>query len=183
MGLPDYYSILNVSENASNEEIIKAFRELAKKLHPDKNKAPDASAKFRELFEAYKILKNEDSRKFYDFRRNKNRNSYHPEPASIKYSEEQYSKDKEQATRTAEECSKMTFDDFLKSSLFMLKKTTINFSLLLMFLFGLFMIGFMFYLSSRTDDSRIAIYLILFGSVVGGLLVYIAKTDFKKKNY
>lgn len=137
MDLPDYYSILDVPENASNGEIIKAFRELAKKLHPDKNKAPDASAKFRELFEAYKILKNEDSRKFYDFRRNKNRKTSNTEPVNVKYSDEQYSKDREQATRTAEECSKMTFDDFLKSSLFILKKTTINFSLLLMFLFGL----------------------------------------------
>ena len=183
MDLPDYYSILNVSENASNEEIIKAFRELAKKLHPDKNKAPDASAKFRELFEAYKILKNEDSRKFYDFRRNKNRKTTTTETPNVKYSEEQFSKDKEQATRTAEECSKMTFDDFLKSSLFILKKTTINFSLLLMFLFGLFMIGFVFYLASKTNDSSVAIYIFLFGLVVGSLLVYIARTDFKKKDY
>ena len=62
----DYYSILNIPSNSTKQEIIKAFRELAKKYHPDKNSSANASDKFREVFEAYEVLKNEEKRKDYD---------------------------------------------------------------------------------------------------------------------
>ena len=58
----DYYSILNISNNSTKEEIIKSFRELAKKYHPDKNSSPNASEKFREIFEAYEILEKMQNR-------------------------------------------------------------------------------------------------------------------------
>jgi curved DNA-binding protein len=63
----DYYKILEISINANNDEIKKAFRSLAKKYHPDRN-ANDADAlrKFQEVNEAYEVLSNEDSRKQYD---------------------------------------------------------------------------------------------------------------------
>ena len=47
----DYYKILGVDRNASDRKIKKAFRKLAIKYHPDKNKSPDAEAKFREIAE------------------------------------------------------------------------------------------------------------------------------------
>lgn len=63
----DYYEILGVSKSASDSEIKKAFRSLARKYHPDKN--PDdeeAEALFKEVQEAYAILSNKDQRRQYD---------------------------------------------------------------------------------------------------------------------
>ena len=61
----DYYSILGVSKNASQEEIKKAFRKLAHKCHPDKNGSGNEE-KFKEANEAYQVLKDEKKRKQYD---------------------------------------------------------------------------------------------------------------------
>ncbi|XP_067855686.1 dnaJ homolog subfamily B member 9-like [Heptranchias perlo] len=62
----DYYDILGVPKNASDRQIKKAFHKLAMKYHPDKNKSPDAEAKFREIAEAYETLSDEKKRKDYD---------------------------------------------------------------------------------------------------------------------
>ncbi len=62
----DYYEILGVSRNATQEEIKKAFRKKAAQLHPDKNKAPDAHERFKELNEAYQVLSDENKRRTYD---------------------------------------------------------------------------------------------------------------------
>ncbi|XP_053572698.1 dnaJ homolog subfamily B member 9 [Bombina bombina] len=61
-----YYDILGVPKNASERQIKKAFHKLAMKYHPDKNKSPDAEAKFREIAEAYETLSDENKRKEYD---------------------------------------------------------------------------------------------------------------------
>ncbi len=66
-GLRDYYEILNVSKDASQDEIKSSFRTLAKKYHPDLN--PDnkeAEQKFKEINEAYEVLSNPDKRRKYD---------------------------------------------------------------------------------------------------------------------
>ncbi|XP_050306731.1 dnaJ homolog shv [Anthonomus grandis grandis] len=63
----DFYKILGVSKGASLHEIKKAYRRLAKELHPDKNQEdPDASRKFQDLGAAYEVLSDEDKRKKYD---------------------------------------------------------------------------------------------------------------------
>lgn len=63
----DFYQILGVSKSASLLEIKKAYRRLAKELHPDKNQDdPDASKKFQDLGAAYEILSDEEKRKKYD---------------------------------------------------------------------------------------------------------------------
>ncbi|MCS6772593.1 MAG: molecular chaperone DnaJ [Anaerolineae bacterium] len=63
---PDYYKVLGVSRDASQEEIKKAFRRLARQYHPDINKSPDAEAKFKEINEAYEVLSDEQKRAAYD---------------------------------------------------------------------------------------------------------------------
>ena len=62
----DYYEILGVSKSASDEQIKKAFRKLALEFHPDRNKSPDASEKFKEISEAYQVLTDTDKRTKYD---------------------------------------------------------------------------------------------------------------------
>lgn len=64
--MSDYYEILGVSRNASKEEIKSAFRKMARKWHPDVNKAPEAEAKFKELGKAYETLMDDEKRATYD---------------------------------------------------------------------------------------------------------------------
>jgi len=67
MAKRDYYEILGVSKSASSAEIKKAYRRLAMKHHPDRNKGDDgAEAKFKEAKEAYEVLKDDDKRATYD---------------------------------------------------------------------------------------------------------------------
>ncbi len=62
----DYYEILEIPRNASEEEIKKAYRRLARKYHPDLNKDPSAQEKFKEINEAYQVLSDPEKRRLYD---------------------------------------------------------------------------------------------------------------------
>nr|CAI5860360.1 unnamed protein product [Callosobruchus analis] len=65
----DYYKTLNVSSNATTDEIKRAYKQLALQWHPDKNldNAEEANMIFREITKAYEILSDENSRRKYDF--------------------------------------------------------------------------------------------------------------------
>jgi molecular chaperone DnaJ len=62
----DYYELLGVSRTADEVEIKKAFRRLARTLHPDVSEEPDAEERFREVVEAYEVLSKQETRQLYD---------------------------------------------------------------------------------------------------------------------
>ena len=62
----DYYKIVVVSRTAPDDEIKKGYRKMALKYHPDKNKAPDAAERFKDIAEAFEVLKDKDKRFIYD---------------------------------------------------------------------------------------------------------------------
>lgn len=65
--MKDYYKILGVSKDADAKTIKDAFRNLARKYHPDVNKDPEAEEKFKEINDAYSILSNPEKRKAFDY--------------------------------------------------------------------------------------------------------------------
>jgi curved DNA-binding protein len=66
MEFKDYYDIVGVKRNATQDEIKRAYRKLARKYHPDVSKETDAEVRFKELGEAYEVLKDPEKRAAYD---------------------------------------------------------------------------------------------------------------------
>jgi len=66
MRYKDYYKVMGVARDASQEDIKRAYRKLARKFHPDVSKEKDAEEKFKELQEAHEVLKDAEKRAAYD---------------------------------------------------------------------------------------------------------------------
>ena len=66
MEFKDYYAIMGVAHDATQDEIKRAYRKLARKYHPDVSKEPDAEARFKEIGEANEVLKDPEKRAAYD---------------------------------------------------------------------------------------------------------------------
>ena len=72
--MSNHYDALGVARDATAEEIKKAYRKLARKLHPDVNDAPDAQDRFKAVTHAYEVLSDPQKRRVYDTTGNENGN-------------------------------------------------------------------------------------------------------------
>ena len=66
MEYKDYYKVLGVARTANADEIKRAYRKLARRYHPDVSKEPQAEEKFKEVQEAYEVLRDPEKRRAYD---------------------------------------------------------------------------------------------------------------------
>ena len=101
----DYHKILGLKKDAGPDEIKRAYRQLAKKYHPDINKAPDAHDQFIKITEAYEILINRDLHEYY-FHRETTR-----DPG---FMHAQYEKAREEARENARRYARMKYEKFIR---------------------------------------------------------------------
>ena len=116
--IKNYYDILGVSQNASEDEIKRAFKDCAKKYHPDVSKLPNAHQKFVEIGEAYEVLSDERSRRDYDNILNakeENKSGFDRTSTSSSYND--FESTQQQAREQARNYAAMNLDDLVTNVL------------------------------------------------------------------
>jgi len=174
--MAEYYKVLRINKGASDAEIRKAYRDMAKRYHPDLNKDPDAKKKFMEANEAYEMLIDRRKRYSYDVRRKAR--SKMSRSHTRKYAEEPdtaYDDWVASARERANTHSQMPYEKFMNTSFY--KRTSMVFSVyfLLILIIGVFLIFYPGYRWVKYDDSD-ALFAILYlvpigiGFIIGGLV-------------
>lgn len=170
----DYYQILEIQNSASIAEIKKAYRQLALKYHPDKNKDFNAQEKFVEITEAYEVLKNFEQRNIYD-------QLYNSKKSSEKATERNYTERQKQWTyegrAKAKEYSEMDFDLFIKNIIGEIKvvaKNSLSIGLVIFCVIGA-IAGF----SLMSISPFLGIFTILLWGSLGVLLFKRTKENYK----
>ncbi|MFY0673032.1 MAG: DnaJ domain-containing protein [Bacteroidia bacterium] len=121
------YEILGVDSNATDKEIKRAFRVMAKKYHPDVSKEPNAQAKFNEVYSAYEILGDIDKRSYYDELLIQPTNEYSETESDFYYDESPVYEWREEAYATAKGYGNMSFKDFRNQKIFLHQWSSIPF--------------------------------------------------------
>ncbi len=101
----DYHKVLEISRDAGEAEIKRAYRNMAKKFHPDINGSPDAHLRFIEITEAYEILMNKDLHEY---------NIHRKRGTDSAYMRAQYAKARREAKESAEHFARMKYENFRK---------------------------------------------------------------------
>jgi curved DNA-binding protein CbpA len=113
----DYYKLLEINQNATNEKIKKAFREQAIKWHPDRNQGTDTTLRMQEINEAHLILTDKEARERYDIEYNKfkqyQENKSRTESEKIKEDKEKKNYQEQENSRSQYEYSNYKVEDDL----------------------------------------------------------------------
>lgn len=192
MKVKNYYEILNISPNATLDEVKKAYRRLALQYHPDRNKAHDAHDKFIEITEAYEVLRDSDKKKEYDnlyrvyFKFSKEIVEESKEHFNQSEFEEKSSQWGHYGKSMAEEYASMPFEDFARR---LLKEMSIGVNyipnLIAMFLTGgsgIIMLFLLPSLASETGGGSVIFMLMFIGGFlyISYRLYLVAKADYNE---
>lgn len=172
--MKNYYRILECDQNSSLDNIKKAYRKLALKFHPDKNKNFNAASKFIEITEAYEVLRDPEKRSVYD----KIYKQYYQENKTVVTETKEYQRNKNNwekyGQEKAEVYSNLDFEEFLKRSILEIKIGANYLPNVITILFiGLGILGFIFMaFNSMEDDNGSFIGLALIIIPILGILIY-----------
>lgn len=182
--IKNYYSILGIETTASREEVISTFRKLAKKYHPDKNSNPEATKKFKKIYEAYEILKDNSKRSEYDMLYQK----YFGEKET--FDKSYYDEINNWANKAQENFDKyvtLDFKDFLKVTLekatyhglktlkYGIKTALFVATLLFTFITLLVVIGLLGHIANDSFNSQVLINFIVIFSIQVALIIFTRK--------
>jgi hypothetical protein len=174
--MKNYYEILNIQREATTQEIIKSYRTLALKYHPDRNPDPKAVYLFIEATEAYEILRDSDKRKVYDdLLKNKQK-----EESTI-----DFSKWKEQAKKDAETYSKMNADSLfekLTSELSLLAKNSVPLGCSIVAGMGIIIGLVLVIVSASSGDGEkafLGLFVLVFYVIILAIFYPMFKTSYK----